>query len=375
MNVKPGMAAPSGAAIIASRQALYAALVRAGAKAPADSPTADQAVALSKRILMAWAGHGFRDEKGRYLGRAEEFCNDDKFIPLQQSAVGLQIARGIIYSVHAQDLLESIGALNAKETSALYSFHEAMFNLIHEASNFAFYLPEIAKVPYRTCERFSNHFNAHLMGLLSIARLLDDGRKFNAILYGNDRSIPVGQYWTQYFDHAIYGYNDRPIECYKNATPDSLATISQKVGSFQTLVVAPGEIEDRYRHANPAQAFGYSTGVLADFLVTGDMLKNAGFDPFGYRGEHGQTIELAADYYACYGKAPGFKKTVTAQNARACPDYEEYIGQIVNGLETAIVMAAYHFPQDPLLNQLDASAKAGAGVNLIDPIRFGRWKD
>jgi hypothetical protein len=105
------------------------------------------------------------------------------------------------------------------------------------------------------------------------------------------------------------------------------------------------------------------------------MLKNAGFEAFGYRGARGQTIQLAADYYSCYGKYVGFKKTVIEENARSCPDYQEYIGQIVNGLETADVMAAYHFPNDPVLNELDAAAKAGAGVNLIDPIRFGQWRE
>jgi hypothetical protein len=375
MNVRPGMAPPSGAAIVASKLALYAALVKEGAKTRAGAaPTADQAIALSKRILMTWTAHGFRDQEGHYLRRPEQFCDNGKFIPIRQSAVGLQIARGVIYSVHAQDLLQFIGALDAKEVGELNAFHAAMFELIHQASNFAFYLPD-TKVPYRTCERFSNHFNAHLMGLLSIARLFDDGRKFNAVLYGNDRAIPVALPYTVYFNHAIYGYNDKPIQCYKNASPDSRSTTTSHKGSFQTPTVAPGEVEDRYRHANPAQAFGYTTGVLAGILVTGDMLKNAGFDAFGYRGARGQTIELAADYYSCYGKYVGFKKTVTEENARACPDYQEYIGQIVNGLETADVMAAYHFPHDPLLNELDTPAKAGAGVNLIDPIRFGRWNN
>jgi len=370
MNVRPGMAAPSGAAIIASRQAFYAALVKAGVKAPAGAPTADQAIALSKRILMAWVNRGFRGQRGGYLRRAEEFCDNGQFNSVHQSNVGLQIGRGILYSVHAQDLLESIGALNAKESGALYSFHEAMFDVIREASNFRFGLPQLNH-PNQMCELYSNHVAGHLMGLLSIARLLDDGRKFNAVLYGNDRSIPVDLFWTKYFSRAIYGHGDSPIQCYKNSSPDSLTSKS----SFQTPVVAPGEIEDRYRHSSPAQAFGYSTGVLADFLVEADMLKNAGFDAFGYQGEHGQTIQLAADYYACFGKTPGFKKLVTAENARACPDYQEYVGQIVNGLETAVVMAAYNFPHDPLLTELDASAKAGAGVNLIDPIRFGRWRD
>jgi hypothetical protein len=370
MNVKPDRAAPSGAAIIASRLALYAALVKAGAKTPAGAPTADQAAALSKRILMAWATRGFRDQRRNYLHSPEQFCENEQFVPVKQSNVGLQIGRGIIYSVHAQDLLQSIEAVNAKEAAELNAFHAAMFDLIREASNFRFRLPDLNK-PDKVCELYSNHVAAHLMGMLSIARLLDDGRKFNAVLYGNDRSIPVELFWTKYFSHAIYGNNDGPIPCYKNPGPDSLTSRP----SFQTPIVAPGEIEDRYRHANPAQSFGYTTGVLADFLVTGDMLKNAGFDAFRYRGVHGQTIQLAVDYYAWYGKYVGFKKTVTAENARACPDYQEYIGQIVNGLETVMVMAAYHFPQDPVVTEPEAPAKAGAGPNLIDPIRFGRWRD
>jgi len=372
LNVKAGLNPPAGAAIVAARLALYAALVKAGAKTASGAPTADQAGALSKRILMAWASRGFRNQGKTYISKAEKFCDgEQRFIPLKQSAVGLQVARGIIFTVHAQDLLQSIEVLSSPEASDLTSFHAAMFDLIREASNFAFNLPEVANTPYRTCERFSNHFNAHLMGLLSIARLFDDGRRFNAVLYGHDPSSSVDLFWTKYFNHATYGYNDKPIPCYKNSAPDSLTS----KGSFQTPTVAAGEVEDRYRHSNPGQAFGYTTGVLADFLVTGDMLKNAGFDAFAYQGMRGQTIQLSVDYYSCYGKTPGFKQTVTAENARTCPDYQEYIGQIVNGLETVEVMAAYHFPQDPLLNELDAPAKAGAGPNLMDPVRFGRWRD
>jgi hypothetical protein len=337
MRVRPGMAAPTGGAMVASRLALYSVLVKAGAKAPAGASAADQAAAVAKRILLAWANRGFRDQRGAFLSRAEQFCDgQERFIPLNQSATGLQVARGVIYSVHAQDLLQSIGTVSAAEVTAINAFHAAMFNLIHEASNFAFALPEVANRPDRTCERFSNHFAAHLLGLLSIARLLDDGRGFNAVLYGNDRSIPMGMPWTQYFNHAVYGKNDRPIACYKNSGADRLSSH----GSFQTSVVAPGEIEDRYRNANPAQGFGYTLGVLADFYDMADLMKNAGFNVLSYRGTHGQSVEMAADYYACYGKYVGFKKPVTADNARACPDYQQYIGQIVNGLETDIVMGA-----------------------------------
>ena len=59
LNVKAGLSPPAGAAIVAARLALYAALIKAGAKTPSGAPTADQAGALSKRILMAWASRGF----------------------------------------------------------------------------------------------------------------------------------------------------------------------------------------------------------------------------------------------------------------------------------------------------------------------------
>ena len=38
-------------------------------------------------------------------------------------------------------------------------------------------------------------------------------------------------------------------------------------------------------------------------------------------------------------------------------------------------MGAFHFPQDAAITELEASAKKGAGANLLDPLRFGRWRD
>jgi hypothetical protein len=372
MNVKPGLASPAGAAIVASKLALYAALINAGAKTPAGAPTADQGTALAKRILLAWASRGFRDQNGHFLNRAEQFCNGQaRFNRLEENNVGLQIARGVIYSVHAQDLLQSTTAFNAAETAELNAFHAAMFDLIREASNFRFTLPELNRSADTRCELYSNHGGAHLAGLLAIARLLDDGRKFNAVLYGNDRSIPVALPWTVWFNHAVYGEHDKPISCYKNKGPDR----STSPDSFQTPVVAPGEIEDRYRNHNASQGFGYPLDVLAGLYNTADLMGNAGFDAYGYRGAHKQSIEMATGYYACYGKYVGFKKTVTADNARVCSDYQQYIGQSVSGLEINIVMGAYRFPGNSLITELEAAAKVAAGADLLDAIRFGRWRD
>jgi hypothetical protein len=371
MHVKEGMAPSTGAAIVASRLAIYAALVKSGAKAPTGGPSSGEAAALAKRILLAWANRGFRYQEGNILNTAEQFCDGQgHFNRLAQNGVGLQIARGAIYSAHAQDLLQSIGAFNSAQANQLNVFHAAMFNLIREASNFRAALPEM-NGPNSVCERYSNHVGAHLLGLLAIARLLDDGRKFNAVLYGTDRSIPLAISWTDWFNHAVYGEHDKPIGCHKNSGSDSLKSHP----SFQTAAVAPGEILDRYRNANTGQAFGYTLGVLAGLFNVANLMKNAGFDAFGYRGTHRQSIEMASQYYACYGKNAGFKKTVTADNARACPDYQQYVGQIVNGLEPDIMMGAYRFSGNSVITELEPAAKAAAGADVLDAIRFGRWRD
>jgi hypothetical protein len=371
MHVKEGMAPPTGAAIVASRLAIYAALVESGAKAPKGGPSSGEAAALAKRILLAWANRGFRYQRGNILNTAEQFCDGQgHFNRLAQNGVGLQIARGAIYSVHAQDLLQSIGRFNSAQANQLNVFHAAMFNLIREASNFRAALPEM-NGPDSACERYSNHVGAHLIGLLAIARLLDDRRKFSAVLYGKDRSIPLAISWTDWFNHAVYGEHDKPIGCHKNSGPDSLKSHP----SFQTAAVAPGEILDRYRNANTGQAFGYTLGVLAGLFNVANLIKNAGFDAFGYRGTHRQSIEMATQYYACYGKNAGFKKTVSADNARACPDYQQYVGQIVNGLEPDIVMGAYRFSGNSEITELEPAAKAAAGADVLDAIRFGRWRD
>jgi hypothetical protein len=371
MHVRAGMSPPTGAAIVASRLALYAALIKSGVKAPAGSPSSGEAAALSKRILLAWTSRGFRDQKGDVLSKAEQFCDgQNHFNAINQSGVGLQIGRGIIYSVHAQDLLLSIGAFNSEQTNQLNVFHAAIFNLIREASNFRAAVPGIAG-PDTVCERYSNHAGAHLLGLLAIARLLDDGHRFNAVLYGNDRTMPLAISWTDWFNHAVYGDNDKPIACRKNTGADSLTSHP----SFQTAVVAPGEIEDRYRNANTGQAFGYTLGVLSGLFSAADLMKNAGYDAFAYRGTHRQSIEMATQYYACYGTTAGFKKIVTAENARPCSDYQQYIGQIVNGLEPDIVMGAYHFPGNSAITELETAAKAAAGPDVLDAIRFGRWRE
>jgi hypothetical protein len=91
-----------------------------------------------------------------------------------------------------------------------------MFNLIREASNFRAALPQM-NGPDLVCERYSNHVGAHLLGLLAIARLLDDGRKFNSVLYGRDRSIPLAISWTDWFNHAFTANTISPSDVTRTA--------------------------------------------------------------------------------------------------------------------------------------------------------------
>ena len=140
-----------------------------------------------------------------------------------------------------------------------------MFDLIRQASNFRF---TILNRPDSRCDLYSNHVAAQLQGLLSIARLFDDGEKFNAVVYGLDESLPVAIPWTEYFDHAIYGQSDKPIACYANSSADSVTAKD----SYQTPVVASGEIEDRYRHYGQLQSFGYSMMVLGDLFNMAEIM-------------------------------------------------------------------------------------------------------
>lgn len=253
LKLGPNTKSPAGGAVVASRLALYAALIKRGAVAPAGSPNPDQAAALAKRILLAWADHGFpRDAHGHFLGLPALSCDKTgKVASYTGWGLPLQLGRGVVYSVHAQDSLQSLGALNASEEARLNAMHSALFDLMRQGANQGIGSPQPA------CQRYSNGYSNGLAALLAIARLFDDRNKFDAVLYGNDPSIPVVLPWTRFFDGAIYGESDHPMECYTNSGPDGLHS---GLG-FTTSIVAAGEVQDRYR-AGLLQTFGYPMFTL-----------------------------------------------------------------------------------------------------------------
>ncbi len=369
LQLAPSVTPPAGAAVVASRLALYAALVKAGAPVTMNAPDVGKVVALAKRILVAWGTRGFRDGHEGILSSSAQFCLDNgKIDEFSRTQVGLQISRGIIYSVQAEDLLIYLEALDRTETQRLDEFHRAMYRLVRNALNYNF-----AEHGGWACDCYSNHAASELTALLAVARLVDDISSFNAALYGGEGADAVTLPWTGYFERVIYGKAAVPNECYVNTGGDGLSSRP----FFQTATVVAGEIDDRYRNGNPLQGIGYPMASLERLFDTAELLRIAGYDPYGYRGAHGQSIEEATEFYACYANRAGFGKVITAENAGDCRNPAQYVGKIVSGVDRLVMIGAFRFPTNAAILQAEQSAKrAGStGPFALDAILFGRWRD
>ena len=89
--------------------------------------------------------------------------------------------------------------------------------------------------------------------------------------------------WKVFFNRAIYGVSDTPNGCLPNKGPDGFTSKP----FFSSSIVAPGEIDDRFRNSNRAQGIGYSMGTLGMLAEMAELLRNAGFNAYGYRGVSG----------------------------------------------------------------------------------------
>ena len=118
-------------------------------------------------------------------------------------------------------------------------------------------------------------------------------------------------------------------------------------------------------------------GSLQGLYMAAELMKIAGLNAYAYRGTHGQSLEMATQYYACFAKYAGFAKVITAENSGACPDATQYLGTIVNGVEVNVLIGAYRFPDDAELLALDGPAKASLAKSAfsLEPILFGKWRD
>jgi hypothetical protein len=368
LKLSPDSVAPAGAAVVASRLALYAALAKAGARLPPRAPSPEGAAELAKKILLAWGARGFRDEQGHFLTKQCQL-SDANGSHTDVAGAGLAISRGIVYSVHAQDLLMYRGTLSESEAKILGDFHSAVFTLLLDSLNQNYDRHAWA------CDHYGNHSANILAGLMATARLADDQRLFEAVLSGRDPSMRVALPWIAFFDRAIYGEADLPNSCYFNSGPDGYTSRP----FFSTTVVAPGEIDDRFRNKLAGQGIGYPMFTLERLIDVAEILRIAGYDPYGYRGAHGQSIKMAVDEYACFAKGAGFSKTVTPDNSRACPNAAQYYGKIVNDVDRMTQIGADRFPDDATIASVEAAAKRSTSHAVTtfstDAILFGKWRD
>jgi hypothetical protein len=276
-------------------------------------------------------------------------------------------------TVQAQDLLMYLDALNPAEAKELNAFHAYIHELLLNSLNYGFSAHHAW-----ACDHYGNHSANGLAGLLATARMVDNQKQFDAVLNGRDPSIRVTLPWIAFFDRAIYGEADLPNSCYFNSGPDSYTSHP----FFSTPVVAPGEIDDRFRNKGEhgdGQGVGYPMFTLERLVDAAEILRIAGYDPYGYRGLHKQSIEMAVGYYACLAKGAGFYKVVTAENSGACPNVAQYHGKIVNGVDRLVQIGAYRFPQNKSIASVEAAAKvttsASASTFSTDAILFGKWRD
>lgn len=362
LHLRANATPPLAAALVASRDALYAALVRAGASANG-GPSPEAAAALSRKILIAWANHGFRLDGDRYPTSNMQFCDArGAHVPAATSGVGLQISRGVVYSADAQDLLQSLDVLDASDVRALDGFHRAMFDLIHSIvvrrAN--------TGIP---CNRYGNHGANDLAALVAISRLLGSQRMFDTTLYGGDGISPTVS-WTGFFANNVYGRDQKPNACYHNTGPNGPTSKP----FFQTPFALPGEIDDRFRNAEAAQGIGYPMFSLQRLFNAAQVMREAGLDGYGYRGPHGQSLRAAADFYACYATRVGYGTTVTERNGAGCGNLAQYVGKTASGFQQ-LLYAASVYPDDPALAAAAKAAQAVPRATIVDALNFGHWPD
>ncbi|HXZ17867.1 MAG TPA: hypothetical protein VEH77_18230 [Roseiarcus sp.] len=376
MHGRPDLAPPHGSAIVAARAALYASLIDAGAPRRPQDPTADAASAFAKGILLAWADHGFRDERGAFRLADAQYCdlNQDGTLRLSRHGAfvgALNIARGVIYSVQAQDLLAGLHALAPDEQSRLDAFHRNLAETIRGIHNQEY---DLNMTGNGRDETYNNQLVGHITALLSIARLLGDQPDFDAALNGGSGARAVRLPWIELFDGVIYGENDTPwIYITPNSSPDPLKSHP----AFNTAMAAPGEINDRYRHDNPAQTIGYPMGSLTGLYQAAELLRVAGFDPYSYRGPRNQSLEMATRYYACFANSAGFDQIVTRENSRGCANLTQYLGVIVEGVGPNVLIGALRYPGDATITAAEPAARKNMAPTpfILEPILFGKWRD
>ena len=220
-------------------------------------------------------------------------------------------SRWVIYSVHAQDLLQGIGDLVRDEQSRFDPFHHNIFEVIRVINNQEY--DGNMKWTYSD-EPYNNQFVGHLTALLSIAHPFDDQPDFDAAPPNGGEGIrAVKLPWIKLFDHIICGTNDTPRF---NIRLNSSVDPTKSHAAYSTAIVAAGEINDCYRYNNPAQGIGYPMGSLQGPHMAAELLKTAGLNAYSHRVAYGQSLEMVTRYFAFIAKYAGFTMVIMAEKSR-----------------------------------------------------------
>ena len=117
--------------------------------------------------------------------------------------------------------------------------------------------------------------------------------------------------------------------------------------------------------------------TLERLFDAAELMQIAGFDPYGYRGAHGQSIEMAVQYYACFAKGAGFYKTVTRENSGSCLNAAQYHGRLVNDVDRMLLIGMERFSGNKTITGLEADVQkaASGGAFSMDAILYGKWRD
>lgn len=340
-----------GAARTAAELASYAYLTSLN-QGFGDPAVAEQASSTARTILMGWSTKSLRDASGKMMG-VTEFCDASGASPENtRFAVGLQIARGMTFWVHAQDMLLAMNQLDGNDRQTLEGFLGSVSILLRNAANYR------ARGSNLDCNRYANHVSIQLAGLIAIARLLGDKTGLEDAAFGVHGNVLIP--WTTQVTTAIYGAHPSLMKCYANGTP----------GFAQLPNVQQGELVDRYR-AHDGQKLGYPIFSLTHLMMAARVLTDAGYHAFGPIGGRPSPLKDALDYYAAiFAQNLSPDQIRLASNAYR-PDFEQYANEIVSGnngvtiegkdgLLVPFLLGASAFPNDGAVLSVIEKAEAFA---------------
>ncbi|MGI4796159.1 MAG: hypothetical protein ACRYG8_19300 [Janthinobacterium lividum] len=276
-----------------------------------DSATDAAAAFNARQILYIWAATGFR-QNGQVIADYQSFTgtNSDgsEMTPADVwSGVGLQIGRGMLPFVAAEDIM-SAGTFSNHE-AIIQNFIVSMRDMLIGAANFHY-----DSSPYYDCHRYDNQAATVMTSLLALGWYTGDGALVNS-LAGVPGYTSLEWSWPQQVEAQIYGVGEPARTC------NEQTTFYDKYNPITVL----GELTDRERN-EPYQPFGYPTGSLESLMQAAHMFKDLGWDGYGFTGPDGQSIKVGIDYYAQYYAAYGSLTPASIPDTGTIADFAQYAG-------------------------------------------------